>query len=199
MPQAPVSTRRARVRDWDTTAITAIAASRSSPKVSAAYVAAWPDPGVAVTAATFVDAAPTWRVDRATVIRAVATWPAASPRPTHVAARRPIATLAGSVVSCAAPAAAVRGRPRNVTPVALTKQATARAVVRARAPIVAAAANLAIGSTAPLPAAPNRPWNVSHSLAKPFSGGSPLIAAAPTPKASIVTGIFRPRPPRRFS
>ena len=43
-----------------------------------------------------------------------------------------------------------------------------------------------------------RPWNVSHSLAKPLSGGRPLIAAAPIPKATAVTGIARARPPRRL-
>ena len=54
----------------------------------------------------------------------------------------------------------------------------------------------ATSESAPSPPAPIRPWNVSHSLAKPLSGGRPLIAAAPIPNASAVTGIARARPPR---
>ena len=38
-------------------------------------------------------------------------------------------------------------------------------------------------------------WNVSHSLAKPLSGGRPEIAIAPTRKNSAVHGIRRSRPP----
>ena len=38
---------------------------------------------------------------------------------------------------------------------------------------------------------------MSHSETKPFSGGSPLIATAPTRKRSAVRGIARASPPRR--
>ena len=41
--------------------------------------------------------------------------------------------------------------------------------------------------------------SVSHSEAKPFSGGRPAIAAAPTRNAAPVQGIRRSRPPSRSS
>ncbi len=41
------------------------------------------------------------------------------------------------------------------------------------------------------------PRNTSHSETKPFRGGSPLMAAAPTRKRKAVSGMRRERPPSR--
>ena len=68
-------------------------------------------------------------------------------------------------------------------PVAFTKQASGSAAVRARAPT--ATYSREPGDRVerrPRHPAEQEPWNVSHSLAKPLSGGRPLIAAAPDPE-----------------
>ena len=92
-------------------------------------------------------------------------------------------------------AAAVRGRPRNTTPKALTKQAAASAAERA--------------SIAPIPGTTIfRPhcgsaglcriaWKISHSEAKPLSGGKAEMATQPTRKNSAVAGMRWISPPRR--
>ena len=96
-------------------------------------------------------------------------------------------------------------------PVALTKQATASAAVSARRADrqVAPRTGRAVERAA-APPSDSRPWNVSHSLAKPLSGGRPLIAAAPSAEgqrrdrhepgeaaqAVEVTGAARPPGPR---
>ena len=106
------------------------------------------------------------------------TGPAAIPTPTHARARLSIATPIGRPVSRAAAASGLRGRARKLIPVAFTKQATARAAVSPRPPTARRAAERDTADSAPSAPAPIRPWNVSHSLAKPLSGGRPLIAAA---------------------
>ena len=46
--------------------------------------------------------------------------------------------------------------------------------------------------------ASNKPRNTSHSLTKPLSGGSPLMAAAPSANRPAVHGIARHSPPNRL-
>ena len=41
-------------------------------------------------------------------------------------------------------------------------------------------------------------WKSSHSLTKPFSGGSPAMASEPVKKQRAVQGSPRIRPPSRF-
>ncbi len=74
-------------------------------------------------------------------------------------------------------------------PVTFTKQASVSAIVRARTPTASRATDRANGGRSTAPPVPISDWNVSHSLEKPLSGGSPLIAAAPTPQSSAVSGI----------
>jgi hypothetical protein len=81
---------------------------------------------------------------------------------------------AGDSVACSA--WDERGRPRKVTPKALTKQAAASPPVSASMEAAKAAAS----PEAPPSRTPPRSsaWNVSHSETKPLSGGRPEIAAA---------------------
>ena len=99
-------------------------------------------------------------------------------------------------VDLAAPARRprVRGRPRKVTPKALTKQAAASAADSASSAPTAGTRNFRphCGSCGLSRIA----WKVSHSETKPLSGGSAEIAAQPTRKAKAVCGMRWIRPPR---
>src|SRR5262245_48556873 len=84
-------------------------------------------------------------------------------------------------------ASLLRGRPRKVTPKALTKQAAARAAERASNAPTAGTRNFRLhdGSSGL-----NRiAWKVSHSDTKPFSGGSAEMATQPTRKVKAVSGM----------
>ena len=84
--------------------------------------------------------------------------------------------------ACAA--AGVRGRPRKVTPKALTKQAAASAADSASS---APTAGTRIFSPHCGRSGLSRiAWKVSHSETKPLSGGSAEIATQPTRKAKAV-------------
>src|SRR6266851_903413 len=94
---------------------------------------------------------------------------------------------------CAVSAASLRGRPRNVTPNALTKHAAARAAARAsNAPtagtmiLSAHCGSWGLCSTA---------WKISHSETKPLNGGSAEMATQPTRNTKLVSGIRWMRPP----
>ena len=98
-------------------------------------------------------------------------------------------------VSTAWPAIAVRGRPRNVMPNALTKHAAASAAESASRAPTAGTRNLSshCGSAGLRRMA----WKVSHSETKPLKGGSAEIAAEPTRNTNAVCGMRWIRPPRR--
>jgi len=89
--------------------------------------------------------------------------------------------------SAAFTAASERGRPRKVTPKALTKQAAARAAESASSPPTAGTSILRphCGKSGLCRIA----WNVSHSETKPLSGGSAEIATQPARKAKLVSGM----------
>ena len=91
-------------------------------------------------------------------------------------------------------AAALRGRPRKVTPNALTKQAAASAAESASSAPTAGTRNFnphdgSCGLS-------RMAWKVSHSETKPLSGGSAEIAAQPTRNAKAVCGMRWISPPR---
>ena len=97
-------------------------------------------------------------------------------------------------VSCAAAAAGVRGRPRKLTPNALTKHAAANAADSASSAPTAGTRNFnphdgncGLSRMA---------WNVSHSDTKPLSGGSAEIATQPMRNKKAVCGIRWTSPPR---
>ena len=120
--------------------------------------------------------------------------PGRTPTIRQSAAKTNIAASENRSVSWALVAAAVRARPRKVTPKALTKQAAASAADNA--------------SSAPTPGTRNfnpqdgscglsrMAWNISHSETKPLSGGSAEMAAQPTRNATAVCGMRWMRPPR---
>ena len=105
-----------------------------------------------------------------------------------------MAPFMGAGTSRACSAASERGRAKNVTPKAFTKQVTARAPVMARA--TTAKANRMRMKMSPSMAAPMSPWYVNHSDTNPLSGGMAEMASDPTRKHRAVTGIRRARPPR---
>ena len=78
-------------------------------------------------------------------------------------------------------------------PNAFTKQATARPLVSASIATAMAIPIAASGWGTRAP--PMSVWKTSHSDAKPLSGGSAEIAAAPTKKQAAVRGIREMRPP----
>ncbi len=96
--------------------------------------------------------------------------------------------------SRASAAAGVRGRPRNTTPKALTKQTAASAAERASMAPTTGTANFRshCGSTDPARIA----WKVSHSETKPLKGGSAEIATDPIRNTKAVRGILWMSPPR---
>ncbi len=110
------------------------------------------------------------------------------------AAKQNIAASEKRSVSCARSAAGVRGRPRNVTPKALTKQAAASAADIASNAPTAGTRNFSPqdGSCGLSRIA----WNVSHSETKPLSGGNAEMAAQPTRNTNAVCGMRWMRPPR---
>ena len=97
-------------------------------------------------------------------------------------------------VSCAFAAAGVRGRPRKLTPKALTKQAAASAADSASSAPTAGTRNFR-------PQAGNCglsriAWKVSHSDTNPLSGGSAEMATQPTRNTKAVCGTRWISPPR---
>src|SRR5215467_2358343 len=114
------------------------------------------------------------------------TKPGSTPARKQMAASRNIAASENGSTSVAAAAVGERGRPRKVTPNALTKQAAASAADRAsRAP--------AAGTVSLRPHWGNCgltriAWKVSHSDTKPLSGGSAEIAAQPIRNTTAVRG-----------
>ena len=122
--------------------------------------------------------------------------PGTAPRARQQAASSTGATrIPPAGASAAASTSGRRGEPSSTSPLALTKANAASAAVAARPAAATAAAR-------PTPSdGPKAAWtsacSVSHSEAKPFSGGTPAIASAPTRKAPPVQGIRRSRPPRR--
>src|ERR1700730_10476311 len=105
------------------------------------------------------------------------TKPGNTPARKQIAAKRNIAASDRASVSTAAAAAPERGRPRNVTPNALTKHAAASAADRASSAPAAGTVSLrphwgSCGLT-------RIAWKVSHSDTKPLSGGSAEITAQP--------------------
>ena len=94
----------------------------------------------------------------------------------------------------AAAAAGVRGRPRNVTPNALTKQAAASAADSASSAPTAGTRNFRPhdGSCGLSRIA----WKVSHSETKPLSGGSAEMPTQPTRNTNAVCGMRWMSPPR---
>ena len=113
----------------------------------------------------------------------------------HSATNTYMAASENRSVSVASCATCVRGRPRNVTPNALTKQAAASAADSASIAPIAGTRNLSshCGSAGLSRIA----WKVSHSETNPLKGGSAEIAAEPTRKQNAVRGMRWIRPPRR--
>src|SRR6266851_8383642 len=113
--------------------------------------------------------------------------PGKMPATRQSADRKNIAASELLSVSRASAAAAVRGRPRKLTPKALTKQAAASAADNAsNAPTAGTRnfkpqdGNCGLSRMA---------WKVSHSDTKPLSGGSAEIATQPTRNTKAVCGI----------
>ncbi len=121
---------------------------------------------------------------------------AARPKPAHATARITMPIRIDHGASCACAAAGDRGIARKVIPKAFTKPAAASPPVRASAPT----ARVSSGDTSitGLPIPDSRDWKRSHSLTKPFRGGSPAIERAPIRKSTAVHGSRRIRPPNRF-
>src|ERR1700694_1544093 len=99
----------------------------------------------------------------------------------HRAAKTDIAVSDQRSVSPACAAAGARGRPRKVTPNALTKQAAASAAESASNAPTAGTKNFNPhdGSCGLRRIA----WKVSHSDTKPLKGGSAEMATQPTRNA----------------
>ena len=120
--------------------------------------------------------------------------PAASPAQATASANMPARIETGD--SCAAAAASERGSARKVIPKHFTKAAAARPAVSASMPSASTMSTAISGEATPIPG--SSAWKSSHSLKKPFSGGSPAIATAPTRKQGPVHGIRWMSPPCRF-
>ena len=117
--------------------------------------------------------------------------------PSTTQARASTATAAriGSGVSTASSIRARRGRPSRTSPTTFAKQSAKAAgggEDAQRERTSDARCDAAVRGNGK-----RSDWSVSHSDAKPFSGGSPAIAIAPTRKAPPVQGIRCRRPPRR--
>src|SRR5260370_3298648 len=110
------------------------------------------------------------------------TKPGSTPARKQIAASRNIAVRENVSTSAAPFAAGERGRPRKVTPNALTKQAAASAAERASSAPVAGTVSLRPhwGKSGLTKIA----WKVSHSDTKPLSGGTAESAAQPIRKPS---------------
>ncbi len=101
-----------------------------------------------------------------------------------------------SGASCARSAAGDRGIARNVIPNALTNPAAASPPVRASTPTASVRRGATRNAGLPMPGSSD--WKRSHSLTKPFSGGSPAMEREPVKKNAAVQGSRRIRPPSRF-
>src|SRR5258708_22693841 len=180
-PEAQVSPRRTRTGPSRRAAPTARAAHATMPTAR---------PGTNSWAATAGAAGRSTNADSTSdAINAVA-GAATSPRATHATANAATAASSGRPASWACSASGLRGNPRKATPNALTKHASVRAAVSASAP-PASSGTTADGDAPSLRPRPKRAWSVSHSLAKPLSGGPPEMAALPTNNTSVLHGIYR--------
>ena len=100
------------------------------------------------------------------------------------------------------PVPAARGRSPSRSSRRPGRRSSARAAV-ARAPASAVPMPAPPSEVVPAPGTPapvvtcSNDCRVSHSEAKPFSGGSPAMAMAPMRKAPAVQGMRRSSPPRR--
>src|ERR1700730_13853126 len=103
------------------------------------------------------------------------------------AARTNIAVSDQRSGSAACAEADVRGRPRKVTPKALTKQAAASAADNASNAPTAGTRNF--NPHAVSCGLSRIAWNVSHSDTKPLKGGKAEMATQPTRNAKAVSGI----------
>ena len=88
----------------------------------------------------------------------------------------------------------MRGRPRKVTPNALTKQAAASAADNAS--ITPTAGTISLMPQDGTSGLRRIAWKMSHSETKPLSGGSAEIAMHPARNVKAVSGMPRMRPPR---
>ena len=120
--------------------------------------------------------------------------PGRTPASRQSAANANIAASEARSVSCACSAAGVRGRPRKVTPNALTKQAAASAADRAS--MAPAAGTISFKAHEGSAGLSRMAWKVSHSETKPLSGGSAEIAMHPVRNANAVSGMRWMSPPR---
>src|SRR6185369_1708083 len=117
---------------------------------------------------------------------------AANPKTAQATARIPMPTRIDTGASCAHSAAGERGIARNVIPKALTNPAAASPAVSASTLTASVMSGATIGARLSMPGSSD--WKRSHSLTKPFSGGSPAMARAPTRKKAAVQGRPRMRP-----
>ena len=95
--------------------------------------------------------------------------------------------------SCAVAAMVVRGRPRKLTPNALTKQAAASAADNAS--IAPTAGTISLTPHDGTSGLKRIAWKVSHSETKPLSGGNAEIAMHPARNVKAVSGMRWMRPP----
>ena len=108
----------------------------------------------------------------------------ASPATRQIPAKMNMAASDALSVSFASAAAGRRGRPRKVTPNALTKQAAASAAESAS--MAPTAGTISLMPHEGTSGVSRIAWKVSHSETKPFSGGSAEIAMQPARKAKAV-------------
>src|SRR6202171_3057249 len=121
------------------------------------------------------------------------TSPGKIPASRQSAARMNMAESEYRSTSSAASAASLRGRPRNVTPNALTKHAAAKAAARASS--APTAGTMIFSAHCGSWGLCNTAWKISHSETKPLNGGSAEIATQPTRNTKLVSGIRWMRPP----
>ena len=86
-----------------------------------------------------------------------------------------------------------RGKARKVTPKAFTKQAAARALVKAKIASATMRSN-SRGGLAKREVWKNA-WKIMSSLTKPLKGGSAEMETAPMRKSSAVVGMRLIKPP----
>ena len=121
------------------------------------------------------------------------TSPGSIPASRQNAARMNIAESEYRSTSSAFSAAGLRGRPRKVTPNALTKHAAAKAAAKASS--APTAGTIIFRAHCGSSGLCNTAWKISHSETKPLNGGSAEIATQPTRKTKLVSGIRWMRPP----
>ena len=103
------------------------------------------------------------------------------PASRQMAAKASMAASEARSTSCACAATDVRGRPRKVTPKALTKQAAASAAESAS--MAPTAGTMILRPQEGSAGLSRIAWKVSHSETKPLSGGSAEMAMQPVRKA----------------